>query len=310
MPLAPHGDPPPPTRTRANVSRRYGQFDLVGFPKKAAFWYRTQWLLGIPDGSDKPYATNGSYEVRLVESWEPPAGGNSTKDVHAYSNADEIELFANGVSRGRRSLTPMVDGPGSYAEWSAVPWTAGNVTAVAYASDIAVASDARVTNGAAAALALSLDAPSETTGTGSKLLLDGQDAALVRAAVVDASGRVCHACSQNVSFRIVSGPGEVLGAHGGDPRAKLVETSPWHYAYHGLVRCVVRATSTAGREDLELLRAVDGTVAAADDGDIVLEATAPGLAAARLTIPTSTDAADSVLSVAAAAAGKSVDMGF
>ncbi|EOD07028.1 hypothetical protein EMIHUDRAFT_96903 [Emiliania huxleyi CCMP1516] len=41
------------------VSSSYGQYDLCGFPKAAASlaaasWYRTQWLLGVPDGPDKP----------------------------------------------------------------------------------------------------------------------------------------------------------------------------------------------------------------------------------------------------------------
>ena len=35
------------------VSSTYGQYDLCGFPKAAAFWYRVQWLLTIPDNPDK-----------------------------------------------------------------------------------------------------------------------------------------------------------------------------------------------------------------------------------------------------------------
>jgi hypothetical protein len=46
------------------VSSTYGQYDLCGFPKAAAFWYRTQWLLNIPDQSDKTFYTHGSHEVR------------------------------------------------------------------------------------------------------------------------------------------------------------------------------------------------------------------------------------------------------
>ena len=32
-----------------------GQYDLCGFPKAAAFWYRMQWLTTIPDGPDKTF---------------------------------------------------------------------------------------------------------------------------------------------------------------------------------------------------------------------------------------------------------------
>ena len=45
------------------VSSTYGQYDLCGFPKAAAFWYRTQWLLTIPDGPDKTFPTHGKHEV-------------------------------------------------------------------------------------------------------------------------------------------------------------------------------------------------------------------------------------------------------
>ena len=54
------------------VSSTYGQYDLCGFPKAASFWYRTQWLLTVPDGPDKTFPTSGKHEVRIVESWESP----------------------------------------------------------------------------------------------------------------------------------------------------------------------------------------------------------------------------------------------
>eukprot|EP01043_Picozoa_sp_COSAG02_P122150 COSAG02_NODE_59037_length_275_cov_0.880682_1_plen_57_part_10 len=49
----------------------YGQFDLAGFPKAQAHWYRSQWLLRSTDDLvDKPFATGGEHNVHLVESWE------------------------------------------------------------------------------------------------------------------------------------------------------------------------------------------------------------------------------------------------
>ena len=46
-----------------------------------------------------------------------------------------------------------------------------------------VATAERHTNGKKAALHLSIDAPNPATGTGSKLILDGHDAALLRCAL-------------------------------------------------------------------------------------------------------------------------------
>jgi hypothetical protein len=113
----------------------------------------------------------------------------------------------------------MREGPGSYAEFLAVPWEAGELKAVAKDSDEkAVATTTRTTNTKAGGkLGLTIDAPSVATGTGSAVLLDGHDVALLRASVLDANGNVVHLGSNNVSFRIVSGPGAIQGAGNGDP---------------------------------------------------------------------------------------------
>ena len=104
--------------------------------------------------------------------------------------------------------------------------------------------------------------------------------------------------------------GTVLGASNGDARSHVVETAPWRPAYHGLVRAVVRVTSTAARSDLALLQAVDAVLHNPATNDIVVEASC-ALGVANITIPVSLDAdADGVLAVAAAGAGKSVDFGF
>jgi len=315
-----YGEPPEPG---FEVSSTYGQFDLCGFPKAAAFWYRTQWLLTIPDGPDKTFPTHGAHEVFLVESWESPDSfnetrGNKTRSIHAYTSAPSVELFVNAKSQGARSVVPMAKGPGSYAEWLEVPWEAGSLVAKALDGEGAVVATAarRTLKGPATALLLTIDAPSHLTGTGGALLLDGQDAALLRASVVDAGGAVMRGASHNVSFRVVSGPGRVQGTHNGDPHCYEPNDAPWHSAYHGLVRAVVRVTSVAGRPaaERELLSRIDTGGPMADPRaqprvePIVVEASSPGFRPVTVSIPVSLDAAESgVMAVASAAAGKSVD---
>lgn len=322
-----YGEPPVGgTGPGEEVSSTYGQFDLGGFPKAAAFWYRTQWLLSIADGPDKPFATNGSYEVHLVESWESPdafpstKGNTSRSSIHAYSNAPNVELLVNGKSIGTRAVTSMIRGPGSYAEWLAVPWETGSLTAVARDHEgRAVAQTTKHTNGKASALQLTVDAPSPATGTGEALLLDGQDAALLRGAVVDDKGRVMHLATHNLTFRVVSGPGVVQGTHNGDPHCHTPNNAPWHSAYHGLVRAVVRVTSVAARcpHERALLSEIDASGPMAkheshayvdDTAPIVVEVSSPGFAPARASIAVSKDPhAAGVMQAAAASAGKPVD---
>ena len=70
--------------------------------------------------------------MHLVESWEPPKtlapnATNNTRWIHAYTNGASVELQVNGktVGGGDVPVIPMVQGPGSYAEWVAVPFAAG-----------------------------------------------------------------------------------------------------------------------------------------------------------------------------------------
>ena len=306
------------------VSSTYGQFDLCGFPKAAAHWYRMQWLLGIPDGKmGKAYLTHGRSEVHLVESWESPDAfpttkGNASRTIHAYTNARYVELFVNGKSEGTRRVMLMHEGPGSYAEWLSVTWEAGNLTAVARDGPgaLAVATASRFTNGVPTRLVLTCDAPSPKSGTGEGLVLDGQDAALLRASIVDDHGRVVHLANNVIAFEIVSGPGRLQGTHNGDPHNHNPSSASSNYAYHGLVRAVVRVTSIAARHDRGLAALIDseGPLAAREQElvraassasePIVVRATSLGLAPAILTIPTN---GKDVMADAAAAAGRPVD---
>lgn len=108
----------------------------------------------------------------------------------------------------------------------------------------------------------------------------------------------------------------VQGTHNGDQHCHEPNNAPWHSAYHGLVRAVIRVTGTSARSarERELLARIDldGPMAAGvttpATEDIVVEATSEGLGSVRITIPVSTDAAsDGVMAVARAGAGKPVN---
>ena len=111
----------------------------------------------------------------------------------------------------------------------------------------------------------------------------------------------------------------LAGTHNGDVHSHVPNSSPWHTAYHGLVRAVVRVTGTAGRPAAEraLLAKIDahgplsaaGQAGSSDSADaIVVEATLPGFAPARISIPVSTDAAAAgVMAAASATAGMPVN---
>jgi hypothetical protein len=236
-------------------------------------------------------------------------------DLQVFSNLPFVELILNGQSLGSASCKP-----GSFASFPAVLFTPGNLTAVGRQSSAGevLASHTQLAAGPPASIELSLDAPSAATGTGTTLLLDGHDAALVRATIRDANGIVVNNADNLITFAVQSGPGRVAGVHNGDGKSHEPQIAQSRYAYHGLARAVIKVTVDAASvtaADLELLAtqievgtgdgvqtvAIEKAAGISKAGNIVVTATSPGLAMGKVVIPVSADAnTDSVLAVAAA----------
>lgn len=299
------------------VSCNYGSFDFAGFVKPAAWHYRAWWLAAIPPSDPSRSPIPCEDVVKIVHDWRNPA----PPIVAVYSNLPVVELFLNGESLGKQ--------PMGWANWSSwvVPFVPGNLIAVAYrgtgASLSPAATDTKLTPGAPAAIVLSLDAPSIATGTGSTLVLDGQDAALVRASIVDSAGRTTTGCAAvNVTFTVVNGPGRVIGVGNGDPSSHDPNKVSWRLSYHGLVRAVVQTTIDATTPRRDLLRVIDlesemhipamyesTAVEHAKASGIVVEATAPGFEPSRITIPVSDDpSTEGVVAVARGSFRSAIDI--
>jgi hypothetical protein len=109
------------------VTDRYGQFDLAGFAKAAAHWYRTWWLSDTPESLDDRPPVGGAYSAHIVELWDTDSGDNTanvnanahadadTRTIHGYTNAPYSELFVNGKSQGVQ-MTQQLQG----STWSDV----------------------------------------------------------------------------------------------------------------------------------------------------------------------------------------------
>lgn len=136
--------------------------------------------------------------------------------------------------------------------------------------------------------------------------MDGQDGALIRAAIADDSGQAVTMASHNVTFQVIKGPGVIQGTGSGNPKSYEFNDANSHLAYHGLVRAIVRVTSHAALSNYErsMIDLVDtSSLLSTEEGDIVVEASTPGLASVQLVIPTSTNPKDDVLEIASAGAG-------
>ncbi|CAJ1954141.1 unnamed protein product [Cylindrotheca closterium] len=181
---------------------------------------------GEIQGSVRQSKIIGSQQCSVAHctTWIGPSGS-------PCASLSEYEKARLQAINGILPVATMVRGEGSYAEFEDVEWKAGSLAAVARMEEDgdAVAFTELMNCGAP----VSINCPPPHIGSGSTLFLDGQDAALIQASIVDATGQN----SQKVSFVIVSGPGEIQGSGSGN--SKPSNNTPWHIAYHGLVRAVV-----------------------------------------------------------------------
>ena len=203
-------------RVTCEVTRASGEVDAARLPKEAYYACRAMWR-------DDP-------QVHIIGHWTYPP--KTKKTVYVASNADEVALFVNGkpVPKGAvwdRFLFVFPD----------VVWEAGEIKAVAKNGGQTVATQAKRTAGAPAALRLT-----PITGPGG-LHADGSDVVLVDVEAVDAKGERCPTFQQRVDFE-TEGPGVWRGGYNSGKAGST--NHPYLDLEAGVNRVAVRATREAG----------------------------------------------------------------
>ena len=307
-----------------HISSSFGSIDLAGFAKASAYWYRSWWLYnerhhpsngGIdvplnppklinPDAAPSEDNDEDGYLVHIVQHWDNNEAAQ-TRIIHVYSNAPSVELSVNGNSLGVKDIVLR-----GWAEWTNLTFVPGAITATAFdGENNVVATHTVITTGVTKRIEAFVDVPSKETGTGTALVIDGQDAGMVSAALLDAGGRVAHSSSLKVSFSIVSGPGRIVGVGNGNPTCHEPNQATWRSAYHGLARAIIQVTEdhvTPNRDRIIEIDRDGGKKTLIGDprvpreslDGIVVQVSAPGVGSATVTIPVSTDPNDGVLPTA------------
>ncbi len=170
------------------INSHFGILDTCGFPKDN-FWYYRSWWTTAP-------------VLHLLPHWNWAGREGQPIDVRALSNCDEVELFLNGASQGRKPMPRMGE-----LKWN-VPYAPGTLSARGFKAGRLVAETTVETTGAAATVGLAPDRPA--------LSADGRDVAVITVAVRDGQGRVVPTAGNHVTFSL-RGPGRILGVGNGDP---------------------------------------------------------------------------------------------
>lgn len=116
-----------------------------------------------------------------------------------------------------------------------------------------VLTERRETVGKPAAIRLNCDR--------SNLHADAEDVAVVKVEIVDAQGRLVPTADNHVQFAL-RGPARLIGVGNGDPSSHEDDKAPQRKAFNGLCAALLQTTRNSG--------------------DIVLQATPPGLTSATL----------------------------
>jgi beta-galactosidase len=205
------------------VASQFGILDLCGFPKDAAFYFQAWWR-------DEPL-------LHIFPHWNWPGKEGEEISVWAHSNCDEVELFLNGQSLGRKTMKKY-----SHLEWP-VKYAPGTLRAIGYKCGKEILTAKVETTGAPATIQLT---PHRTT-----LKADGADVSVITIQVNDAQGRMVSTAANEISFTL-SGPGKIIGVGNGDPSShepeQLLEAGAvWRRSlFNGLAQVIVQSTGQPG----------------------------------------------------------------
>jgi beta-galactosidase len=235
-------------------SSYFGFVDLAGFPKDRYYLYQSHW-------TTKPM-------VHLVpQDWNLQGHEGETWPVFAYSNADEVELFLNGKSVGRKRrfgetfelpVNAKISQDGKFATkyrfvWQ-VPYQPGTLKAIAYSGGKQVAVQEVRTAGTPARIKLSADRR--------VIRADEDDLSYITVRIEDKNGNLCPNADNLVHFS-VSGAGDIAGVDNGN----AATTEPFHAdhrkAFNGLALLILRSRATPGK--IHVVATGDGLSEAALD---------------------------------------------
>ena len=234
-------------------------FDYRGEPSPYE-WPSVSSFFGIMDVNGFPKTAYYMHQVQWIKDrplihiaphWNWAGKEGEPVKVMVMANTKTVKLLLNGSEIGTQDTDPY------RMNSFQVPYAPGKLEAIGYNDGKEVVRSAVETTGPAVSLELVPDRES--------LLGDGQDAMPITVRALDAQGRAVPTAAPLATF-IVRGAGRSIGHGNGDPNSHEDEKGPARSLFNGLAQLIVQ-TNDAG------------------SGSVEVEASAPGLAPARIKIP-------------------------
>ena len=208
-----------------NINSHFGIMDVCGFPKNIYYYYKSWW-------------TNEDV-LHLSPHWNWPDKVGKPIDVWVNSNADEVELFLNEKSLGKKTMERN-----SHLQWN-VMYEPGTLEAIAYKKGKKITAKIETT-GQATTVVLT---PDKTI-----LMADGKDVTVVNISITDEKGREVPTANNLLAFTI-SENAKIIGVGNGDPSSHEADTCKegnWQRsAFNGKCQVIIQAGKNVGDIKLE-----------------------------------------------------------
>ncbi|GAA0540659.1 glycoside hydrolase family 2 TIM barrel-domain containing protein [Chitinophaga japonensis] len=179
----------------------------------------------------------------VVADWNWPGHENKPLEVNVYSSCEQVELFLDGRSLGKKATSRSNK---FTAVWQ-VPYKAGTLKAIGYTRGREV--NNAVLRTAASPVQLELNADRTT------IHADGQDLSYITVTLQDADG-VRHPKAEDEIQFTITGPGTIAGVGNANPRSVESYQRPQRKAWQGRCLVIVRSTGQAG--EIVVKAAADG----------------------------------------------------
>ncbi len=225
-----------------------GDIDICGNKRPASFYREALWkkdqlskfetppVSTFPLNPDKE-AWSKWHWFDVAADWNHAGFENKPLDVVVYSSCEEVELFINNVSLGKKKIDVSAKFMGA---WS-VPYQAGTLKAIGYSNKKQVSISTLQTAAQPSLIHIKADR--------TKINADGQDLSYVEVSITDKNG-VVHPKAENlIKFEIEGG--EIVGVGNGKPTSLESYQLPQRKAWQGKCLVIIKSNNKPGKITLK-----------------------------------------------------------
>ena len=215
-----------------DINSHFGIMDMCGFPKTVYYYYQSWW-------TDKDI-------LHIAPHWNWRGREGRPIPVWVNTNADNVELFLNGKSLGKKEMPRN-----GHLEWI-VNYAPGKLEAVAYKKGKKLTAAVETT-----------DQPYQVLVKPAKgtIQADGRDATVLNISVVDRKGQEVPDAADLIHFSL-SGNARIIGVGNGDPSShepdKYAAGGWQRHLFNGKCQVIIQSGGIQSAGDIRLLAEASG----------------------------------------------------